>query len=82
MRKTLALAVGLIASVAVSTTTARADAIVRSQAMLASTIAEFFITEDGVAVELEIGLEDIAAFGNLLPDEIYEKLDGPPLPSR
>jgi hypothetical protein len=54
MRKTLALAVGLIASVAVSVTTARADAIVRSQAMLASTIAEFFITEDGVAVELEI----------------------------
>jgi hypothetical protein len=82
MRKALALAVGLIASVAVSVATARADAIVRSQAMLASTIAEFFITEDGVAVELEIGLEDIAAFGNLLPDEIYEKLDGPPLPSR
>ena len=82
MRKTLALAVGLIAGVAVSATGARADAIVRSQAMLASTIAEFFITEDGVAVELEIGLEDIAAFGNILPDEIYEKLDGPPLPSR
>ena len=82
MRKTLALAVGLVASVTVSAATVRADAIVRSQAMLASTIAEFFITEDGVAVELEIGLEDIAAFGNLLPDEIYEKLAGPPLSLR
>ncbi|MBW2667994.1 MAG: hypothetical protein JRE13_17025, partial [Deltaproteobacteria bacterium] len=82
MRRTLALAVGLIASVAVSSATARADAIVRSQAMLASTIAEFFITENGVAVELEIGLEDIAAFENLLPDEIYEELDRPPLPWR
>jgi hypothetical protein len=82
MRKSLALAICLIASIAGSTATARADAIVRSQAMLASTIAEFFITEDGVAVELEIGLEDIAAFANLLPDEIYEKFAGPPLSSR
>jgi hypothetical protein len=47
MRKTLALAVGVIASVAVLVTTARADSIDRLQAMLASTIAEFFITADG-----------------------------------
>jgi hypothetical protein len=33
-----------------------ADAIVVSQAMFASTIAEYYVEEDGVRVELEIGL--------------------------
>ena len=31
-------------------------------------------------VELEIGLDDLEAFRNLLPDEIYEKLGQPPAP--
>jgi len=51
-----------------------ADAIVRSQAMFASTIAEFFVENDHVRLELEIGEPDIAAFRNLLPDGIFEKL--------
>ncbi len=42
--------------------------------MTASTIAEIYVQEDGVRVELEIGGADIPAFQNLLPDEIYEKL--------
>jgi hypothetical protein len=60
----------------------RGDAIVRSQAMLAGTIAEFFIEEDRIRVELEIGLEELTAFRNLLPDEIYEEMGNPPHPLR
>ena len=53
---------------------ARADAIVVTQAMKASTIAEVFITDDSVHVELEVGLADLAAFRNALPDAIYERI--------
>jgi hypothetical protein len=60
--------------------TARADAIVRSQAMFASTIAEFMVEEEGIELELEIGLTDLEAFRNLLPDEIYQELGHPPSP--
>ncbi len=52
-----------------------ADAIVRSQAMFADTIAEFFVDEASVRVELEIGMNDVGAFRNLLPDPIYEGLE-------
>jgi hypothetical protein len=58
----------------------RGDAIVRTQAMLASTIAEYYIQEGQVTVELEIGLSDLEGFRNLLPDAIYEKLGYPPQP--
>jgi len=58
------------------------DAIVRTQAMRAGTIAEFFIEEDRIRVELEIGLADLAAFRNLLPDEIYEGMGNLPHPLR
>ena len=51
-----------------------ADAIVVSQAMFASTIAEYYVEEDGVRVELEIGLGDLPAFRNLLPDGIFEEM--------
>ena len=40
--------------------------------MPAGTIAEFFIEEGRIRVELEIGLENLPVFRNLLPDEIYE----------
>jgi hypothetical protein len=59
---------------------AAADAIIRTQAMFASTIVEYFIVEDGLDVKLEIGLSDLPAFGNLMPNEIYEKLGNAPLP--
>jgi hypothetical protein len=59
-----------------------ADAIIRSQAMLATTIAEFYIERDRVYVELEIGLGDLPAFANILPDQIYEKTGNPPAPLR
>jgi hypothetical protein len=53
---------------------AAADAIVRSMAMFASTIAEYYVEEDRVRVELEIGEADIPVFRNLLPDEIHQQL--------
>ena len=51
-----------------------ADALVRSQAMLASTIAEYYVERDHVRLELEIGEADIAVFRNLLPEGIYAQL--------
>jgi hypothetical protein len=53
---------------------AYADAIMRSQAMFAETIAEIYVNEDELVLELEIGMDDIPAFRNLLPDEIYKEL--------
>ena len=53
---------------------AAGDAIVRSQAMFASTIAEFFVESGAVRVELEVGVADLEAFHNLLPDGIRERL--------
>lgn len=52
-----------------------ADAIVRSMAMFANTIVEYYVEEDHVRLELEIGEGDIASFRNLLPDEIYQQLN-------
>ena len=73
-----ALLVGLIALLV--PLRAGADAVIRSQAMFASTIAEYFIEAGRIRVELEVGLGDLPAFANLLPDEIYEKLGNPPRP--
>jgi hypothetical protein len=70
MRRVLALIVLLVLA-----TPAHADAVVASRAMLAETVAEYYVDEGGVRVELEIGLSGLPAFGNLLPDEIHEKLD-------
>jgi hypothetical protein len=48
--------------------------------MLASTIAEFYLDADTLTLELEIGFDDLQAFGNLLPDDIYERLGNEPRP--
>ena len=58
--------------------TALTDAIMVSRAMFASTIAEYFVEEDHVRVDLEIGVNDLASFRNLLPDAIYQELAYPP----
>ena len=42
--------------------------------MKATTIAEFYIEEEGARVELEMGLSALSAFRNLLPDPIYQHL--------
>ena len=54
-----------------------ADALVRTQAMRATTIAEIFVEDGRVRVELEIGEGDLAAFRNLLPDELLELIELP-----
>jgi len=51
-----------------------ADAIMRSTAMFADTIAEYFVETGHVRLELEIGEADIASFRNLLPGSIYQQL--------
>ena len=57
-----------------------ADALVVSQAMFASTIAEYFVEEDQVRVELEIGVDDLPSFRNLLPDAIFQEMGYDPEP--
>jgi hypothetical protein len=59
---------------------AMADAIMRSQAMFADTIVEFFVEDDHVRLELEIGLQDVNSFRNLLPDSLYRELGHGELP--
>jgi hypothetical protein len=61
-----------------------ADAIVRSQAMFADTIAEYYVEDDHVRLELEIGQTDVGPFRNLLPDALYAQLEygGTPLAQR
>jgi hypothetical protein len=61
---------------------ARADAIVVTKAMTASTIAEIFIAEGSIRVELEIGGSDLRGFRNLMPDGLYEHLGYEPRPLR
>ncbi len=76
MKRTLLLAaLGIFVS-----TTLTSDALVITRAMLASSIAEVFIREDSVVVELEIGGSDLEAFENLLPDELYERMGNDPEP--
>ncbi len=58
----------------VSPLTVRADALMRSQAMFAETIAEIYVDDDGIMLELEIGANDLSAFRNLLPDSVYKEL--------
>ena len=57
-----------------------ADALVVTEAMNATTIAEVFIEGKTVRVEFEIGASDIPAFANLMPDEIYAELGNTPVP--
>ena len=73
----LALALGL----GLAVRDARADALVVSQAARATTVAEIFVEDDGVRVEVEIGADDLGTFRNLMPDEIYESLSGESRPA-
>ena len=68
------IAGAILAAVLLLPVPAYADAIMRSQAMFAETIAEIYVNEDELVLELEIGMDDIPAFRNLLPDEIYKEL--------
>ena len=53
---------------------ASADAIVRNQSMFSSTIAEFYVEDTQIIVKFEVGYNDLIAFQNLLPNEIYKDM--------
>jgi hypothetical protein len=74
-RSLLLAVLGLLAS-----STLLSDALVITRAMLASTIAEVFVRDDSVVVELEISAADLQAFRNLLPDPLFERLGYDPEP--
>jgi hypothetical protein len=50
------------------------DALMVTRAMTASTIAQIYVEDQEVRVELEIGAADLKAFANLLPNDLYLKL--------
>ena len=58
----------------------RSDALVITRAMTATTIAEVFVEDDHIRLELEIGIADLEAFANLLPDALYERMGRNPEP--
>jgi hypothetical protein len=76
----LPVALSLCSAVGFLPRLAFADAIVRSNAMQATTIVEYFIETDRILVDLEIGGSDLALFRNLMPDEIYERMGNAPRP--
>ena len=53
---------------------ARADAIVVTRAMNATTVMEIFIEDEEIRVELEAGVRDLPAFAGLLPDQIRARI--------
>ncbi len=62
----------------------RSDPLVIVRAMTATTVAEIYVEQDSVLVEIEIGVADLPAFRNLMPDEIFERMgnEAEPLASR
>jgi hypothetical protein len=64
--------------------TASAGAIVVTKAMTASTVVEISIEESETVVEMEIGVADLLAFHNLLPDQMRAQmgLEAVPLAER
>ena len=64
--------------------TASADAIVVTKAMTASTVMEVFVDSSEILVKVEIGVPDLLAFQNLLPDELRTRigLEAEPLAER
>ena len=74
----------LIVTMLLAAGAAWSDAIIRSQAMSASTIAEIYVEDEFVRLELAIGLDDLTAFKSLLPDELHQQMEfgDEPFPSR
>ena len=66
--------IAIIGALLLHASSVSADAIMRTEAMFADTIAEYFVEQDQVRLELEIGSNDIGVFRNLLPDGLYQEL--------
>lgn len=84
LRSRIPLAPALAFSFALFCTNVVADALVQSSAMKAATIAQFYIEKEQIRLELEVGLEQLPAFANLLPDPIRKDMGLPaePFPDR
>jgi len=80
LSKALLLRATLILLLWVTPAPLNPDALIITKAMTASTIAEIYVDEDAIRVELEIGIKDLEAFRNLLPDAMYERLGYEPVP--
>jgi hypothetical protein len=78
LRVRIALAAACI--LAIAPTVVHGDAIVVTKAMTASTVVEIFIEESTIQVEMEIGVQDLLAFHNLLPDEMRSRMGLEPEP--
>ncbi|MGI9327738.1 MAG: hypothetical protein ACR2PZ_21150 [Pseudomonadales bacterium] len=65
-----------LAILALIPSTLLADAIVVNQAMRAETIAQYYVEQEGVRLDLEMGLAELQSFRNLLPDEVYQQITG------
>ena len=64
----------ILSLVLFQTSLLHADALMVNQSAKASTIIEFYISDQGVRAELEIGLESLEGFKNILPDAVYQQL--------
>ena len=76
-RRPQSVIIGLLVALLASTSgTLRADAIIINQAMKAVSIAQYYVEEEGVRLDLEIGLAELGVFRNLLPDDVYQEITG------
>ncbi len=75
MKKTACLIISLLVSFCIVPTPAKADWINLSGAESAPNIAEIYINDDHVKIELEIFVNDIVTFDRLIPDSFFEGSD-------
>ncbi len=73
---TCLLAILVVGALTAAAHEAQADALIVTRAMQASTIVEIFIDSSEIRVEFEIGVVDLPAFANVLPDELCKKVAG------
>ena len=66
--------IAVLAAVVCHARSSRADAIMVTNAMQATTIAEISVARDTITVQLEIGAANLPGFRNILPDAVYEQL--------
>ena len=64
----------LFAIFAICSPPVAADAMMRNQSVEASTIVQYYVDEQGVQVELEIGIASVDDFRNLMPTGIYREM--------
>ncbi|MBL7175741.1 MAG: hypothetical protein ISS66_07950 [Desulfobacteraceae bacterium] len=84
MNKIVCFIISIVSFLFIVRTPANADWINLSGAQNAPNIAEIYINEDHVKIELEIFVNDMLAFDRLLPDAFFEGSDikRPPLADR